>query len=538
MVKNIPGRSVLWTAADGIAPEVLAELEPFLSAKPDTRGVSLIKDNTVRSAFFYTTGAPDSPRLFVKLFKKPAPLQCIRHLFVPSKVVSEWRNLRALEERGLPCPRPLAYFEKRSWGVPVQSCLVTQALDGAEALNVFLAHASLNGQQRFQLTRQLARLSAAMHAAGMVSRDYHGGNILIRPRDEGGFELFLIDLHKARLRRKLRTSTVIGDLAKLASSLTPARGACMRFLKEYCRVATVPGVALRECLRGIARESVRIDARRIKSRSRRCVLRSSVFHVARTWSERYCGRRDFGHASARQLVERRRNAATVVKKSAKSLICRHELQPGQSVCLKVYPYRGLLYGFAGMVRRSRALKSWTSANGLIVRGLLTPRPLAMVEKRFGPLLRESYYICDWLEDAPELNTFVLEHTWQQDHKGHFIRCLAHTLARMHARGVYHGDLKSNNILVRAHAGSWEFYFVDLDRVSFSRPLTFERRANNLAQINASVSGVMTLRDRLLFFRLYARAAGCYTERKRYYRRVLEISRGKNTKPYGLEIARP
>jgi hypothetical protein len=352
---------------------------------------------------------------------------------------------------------------------------------------------------------------------------------------QGSFELFLIDLHKARLRKKLGLPNIITDCAKLANSLPASRSARLRFAQEYYRHAALSGLSLSEFIRRINDKSLRIKARQIISRSKRCVLKSTVFEVARTWNERYCGRRDFGHAAACELITRHLSESEdpVIKKTPKSILTTHT-RSGQTLCVKGYRFRGPVYALLNLFRKSRALKSWIAANGLIVRGLLTPQPLAMIEKRFGPILRENFYICRWL-DAPELNTYITGRQWSAPDKKQFIRSLAHTIARLHAQGIYHGDLKSNNILVRAQAASWDFFFIDLDRVYFSRSLTFQRRANNLAQINASVADVMTLRDRLRFFRIYSRTAACYTDRKRYFERILTISRTKGTKAYGLNL---
>ncbi|MBM4311525.1 MAG: hypothetical protein FJ119_11355 [Deltaproteobacteria bacterium] len=534
MLKIITGKSFSWTAVDEFPSEALAKIEDLVRGPAIDQSVPLIKDNNVRSSFFFDTGVPGCPRLFVKWFKKPDALQRIKHLFVASKALAEWRNLRMLEERGLPCARALAFFETRSRGLLSQACLVTQCIDGAQALNRFSGLAALTAQQRFGLTRQLARLSATMHSAGMISRDYHAGNIVIRPAADGGFELFLIDLHSARVRKKARAAHIISDLAKIANSLPSSLSTRLRFIHEYYQQAPVPGMPLPECIRAISRMSERLEARRIKSRSRRCVLKSSAFEVSRTMSERYCGRRDFGHAAARELIEEHFRQESVIKQSSKSMLTTHELPSGERVCVKGYRYRGALYALITLFFRSRALKSWQAANGLVVRGMLTPQPLAMIEKRFGPLIRESYYICRWDTRAPELNAYIKARQWTQADKNKFMRCLAETVAGLHARGIYHGDLKSTNILVRENDSSWDFLFIDLDRVSFSRPLTFERRANNLAQINASVAAVITLRDRLHFFRIYSRLAACYTDRARYYRRILDISRRKKTVPYGLQ----
>jgi hypothetical protein len=328
---------------------------------------------------------------------------------------------------------------------------------------------------------------------------------------------------------------IITDLAKLSNSLPVSRTARLRFTLDYYHHAAL-SLSLPEFVRRINDRAAQIKARQVLSRSKRCILKSSVFEIARTWRERYCGRRDFGHAATRALIAHHLNGCDdqeLIKKTSKSKLTMHA-NSDETVCVKGYRYRGLIYALMNVFRKSRALKSWVAANGFIVRGLLTPQPLAMIEKRFGPLVRANFYICRWL-DAPELNTYIAGRQWLEPDKKQFIRCLAETVVKLHAQGIYHGDLKSNNILVRENAESWDFFFIDLDRVSFTRPLTLERRANNLAQINASVADVMTLRDRLRFFRFYSRAAACYTDRKRYFERIMAISRTKNTKPYGLHL---
>ena len=107
------------------------------------------------------------------------------------------------------------------------------------------------------------------------------------------------------------------------------------------------------------------------------------------------------------------------------------------------------------------------------------------------------------------------------------------LRNMHDRGIYHADLKSNNILVQEAGPGWRFSLIDLDRTYFLGSLSFSQRANNLAQINASVSSRMTLRDRLKFFHFYAKETNLLAERGKYYRKILAISRRKNTAPYGV-----
>jgi tRNA A-37 threonylcarbamoyl transferase component Bud32 len=205
--------------------------------------------------------------------------------------------------------------------------------------------------------------------------------------------------------------------------------------------------------------------------------------------------------------------------------------------VKHYFYRGFKYLLKSAAIKTRALKSWIAGNGLLVRGIRTPVPLALAERKLGPFIYESFLITEWLPEVRELNDYI-KYINQQGlssaDKTNFIQCVAATIRNLHEKGVYHADLKSTNILVREEEPRmWRFYFIDLERVKFKKNLTFRDRANNLAQINASIASCMTARDRLKFFRFYAKGTQLFGERKKYYREVLAISKTKNTEPFGV-----
>jgi len=143
-------------------------------------------------------------------------------------------------------------------------------------------------------------------------------------------------------------------------------------------------------------------------------------------------------------------------------------------------------------------------------GIPTPDALALVEYRSGLLSKRSLLFTRYVDGARELNEYVLSRyggalspaTRQQ--KKRFIQALAELIRDMHAKGIYHADMKSNNILVREDGDAWKLFIIDLDRVRIRKSLSFTQRANNLAQINASVAACITPADRILFFRHYAK----------------------------------
>ena len=122
-------------------------------------------------------------------------------------------------------------------------------------------------------------------------------------------------------------------------------------------------------------------------------------------------------------------------------------------------------------------------------------------------------------------------------KDSFIKACALFLRKVHNAGVYHTDWKSNNLLVTKNLdNSWNFHLVDLDLVLFREKLSFHQKVNNLSQLNASISSVMSVKERLKFFYFYARGTSLYNERTKYYRKVIAIGRAKLTEPYGITFA--
>ncbi len=549
MFKQYSHNGMQWTIRDDLEEALLDGLLSRLKSPDSCPELCLIKDNNVRSVFSCITRDKTCPEVFIKYYKNTGLQHALKHMLVQSKAFSEWRVLNRFIEKRIPCPQALAFTEDRSCRILKDSYLITKSLHPAIPLNEYVEQISYKTaflKKKIEILHALADLVSSLHINGIFYRDLHAGNILIKINDPNAPELFCIDLHKAAVLPRLFQWMKVRDLAQLCNSLPSSRTDKIRFLKQYCKTSMESSSSYHSLLRKVYVKRLQLEKCRIKSRSKRCIKKSSVFEVCRTWHQKYCGRKDFGKTAAQKVItlhvaEREKDTSTAIKTSSKSVLTVHTIDNVQPLCAKGYRYLGIFYSFKNLFRKSRAMKSWVAANSLLVRGIQTPAPLAIIEKKWGPFLRESFIITSWLRNASELNNFIRIQldTNSKTTKESFIQACARVLRRMHAAGVYHADLKSNNILVSGDAGTgWNFYFIDLDRVSFKNSLSFYQRANNLAQINASISEIMTIKDRLKFFHFYASGTTLFNERKKYYRKILEISRNKITKPYGVSFTEP
>jgi len=78
--------------------------------------------------------------------------------------------------------------------------------------------------------------------------------------------------------------------------------------------------------------------------------------------------------------------------------------------------------------------------------------------------------------------------------------LAELFARLHGAGIYHGDLKSSNILMQEwRTEEWRFFMVDLDRVVERRRVSLTKRLKNLLQVRVAWQA----RERIYFYLRYA-----------------------------------
>lgn len=176
------------------------------------------------------------------------------------------------------------------------------------------------------------------------------------------------------------------------------------------------------------------------------------------------------------------------------------------VVVKRFRYSSPLRRLGFLFSASPGLRSLQGALLLKRKGFYTAAPLAAFEFRNWNDLGTSYYITEAIGDSCSLRSFWMEAApalarGEKIRLGRsVVRQAAELFARLHAEGIYHGDLKGSNILMQDwKSGQRRFFLIDLDRVTERGPLSRAKRIKNLLQIKVSWGA----RERVYFYLRYA-----------------------------------
>jgi tRNA A-37 threonylcarbamoyl transferase component Bud32 len=470
----------------------------------------------------------------VKEYRLPDARARLRQLVRPNKARLEFERAVAATARGVPTVEPLAVGEGSDVGY-----FLSRTLPDAVPLHDFLeltlptwpARRRPRLQQR--LADSLGCFLAGLHNAGVLHHDLHPGNLLLRLDEEDNPSLFLIDLYAVRFgnalsARQRRENLILLNRWFMLRCRPVDRLRCWR---AYHRAAAVDlGVPTE-----LERDTLRSNLRFWRQTDERCVENNRYFRPLR--SSEVSGRAvsELDAAVLDPLLADPdaplADPAAVVRKLSRSgAVVELELAIGGVV--RPLIYKRFAVGswtdrWAALVRPTAAERSWQLGHGLRMRGLPTPRPLAMWHRLRGGMKHEGYLLTEKIPDALHLLDWLSRSPAPADLR-RVVEQAARLVRDLHQRRLSHRDLKANNVLVspqqwslsqavRSRAGASaapplcdralpQLWFIDLVGVRLHERLSRQRKVQNLARLNASFHEHpgLTRTDRLRFLRIYLR----------------------------------
>ncbi|RXR19078.1 Kdo domain containing protein [Flavobacterium amnicola] len=138
---------------------------------------------------------------------------------------------------------------------------------------------------------------------------------------------------------------------------------------------------------------------------------------------------------------------------------------------------GIIYRF---FRESKAKRSYDYAKKLESCNIGTPKPIAFYENKTWLRLKDSYYICEFLEVDYVFNQLFnvdipdLENILQQ---------FARFCFKLHDNGIEFLDHSPGNTLIKkVGENQYDFYLIDLNRMKFHNAMDFDTRMKNMSRL--------------------------------------------------------
>jgi len=391
--------------------------------------------------------------LFVKAHKPRRLFERLKQVFVGARARREFERSLEVQNRGIRCASPVGYVVFRHTGT---SFLVVEAEDG---IDVGDALRQTPPAERASFLRSLAQFVREMHAAGIFHGDLHPGNILSR---NGAF--CLLDTVKCRMKKSLALQEMVRDLAQLAWGVWSVAG------EEAARVLVSAYWGDDKAhIEATMRRARRYGRRRLRSRSKRCVKESTRFARVKTAGWRILCCRDRA-----DLIDHYIGATT----HPEGAFCKRRI------------YRGLWGALRLLLGLGRLLRAWKAAHRLQLLGVPVVGHIAYA-RRLGFLRSEERLFMERAEC--NLQQFLWHCVFERrlDDALTMGEKAALSVRKLLLAGVWHGDLKSQNLLIM----NGGVVIGDTESVR-RRGLTDWRVARMLSQIESSLPRCLPPRSRL------------------------------------------
>ena len=245
---------------------------------------------------------------------------------------------------------------------------------------------------------------------------------------------------------------------------------------------------------------------RFRSRARRCCKNSGEFAVVKTRKLKKYIKRGFSW-DENDLIYALKNGR---------MIKQEKIVEYKNICIKI--------NHARLFHKDRCLACWKAARTLDVRGISTP-----VSYAYFKMDAKSFFISEFMKEALLLNDYLSFFSdWRK--KREALKKLAAWIKKIHDLDILQKDFKSSNVLYQDGA----YFMIDLDNVRF-KSVSEKEKIINLAQLNASISNAVTLKDRLRFFYYYSKGNISREAKGEIYKKIMAITYTKKTSMFNLDL---
>lgn len=380
-------------------------------------------------------------------------------LFIANASARHWATeksgIEALGKAGVPTPALLLASPLPGAGHVILTPFIENAQSLSEAWKL-LAGGRAGSVDALDVLCPAFRELGRLHANGLVQDDLHLGNFLRRGQD-----VLIVDGDAVRAvspGMPLVDKVAMANLALLLAQLPIAWDAFWPpLIDAYVSGGGVPPSSPSN----LDGEVMRAREWRLKDFLDKTLRDCTLFSAERTALRFSVRQRDAFDLVAPivQAPDAAVGGGKMLKDGRTSTVA--QVSAGdQRLVIKRYNLKSLRHALARFWRPSRAWHAWREGHRLEFFGIATPRPLALVEERIGPMRGRAFLVTEYCPGVDLLALLSADRLPEGD----IAQEIVSLFSVLHHLQISHGDLKATNLIW--HAG--RLFLIDLDAMQQHR----------------------------------------------------------------------
>jgi len=442
------------------------------------KGQILKNDNTTYVSHFCW----NDKDIVVKRYNHKGFIHSLRHTIKRSRAYRGWLLSHRLRMLSISTPKVLAYIEQRRGIIVLQSYFVTEYAEG-KSLYYFLRDDNIAEQKRSRVVEQIAELFAKLGKYRVTHGDLKHSNILITDNGPTIIDLDAMRVHRWPVLYKGRRAK---DITRFLTKVDVSPE-----LRRYCRRAILEKISSSTKSIGDF-DKIRRDNYTLYINNS---FRNDHFEQALLAGEKEM---------------QKHYQLTPVRSSRFCRVYKFNVSFNgveREIYFKEYLWRSVWDFIKHLFRAGRARRAFEASGMLADNGFDVPTIIAMGELKSSFSLKRNFLATLEVENAKEIHQFIPDSLKnlsreQLRNKRELIRAFGQTIGRMHAKGIFHGDLRLGNVLAKKQDDKWRFFFLDNERTKKFRRLPSRLRLKNLVQANMHRTAGLTDSDRIRFLKEY------------------------------------
>lgn len=391
---------------------------------------------------------------------------------------NERSKLEYMRDTGLNCPRLFfcGQCETGGWAI------VTEYIENSAAA-IKLYYKAGSPEAKVRILRPLFGELAELNQAGIFQKDLHLGNFLISADKVFSLDAATMKLepHPVDKTRSLRQLAILSwyvpgqirtdALPGLLNIYAEKRGwkftdGDVRTIENYMK-------------RHIRKEIKRQLKKTLRTSGRQVQIKKNGFKAV--FDRGFYENLDVQHFLSK--LDGLMDTGQILKSRPTSFLSYIDVN-GNNVVIKRYNHKGFWHSIRQTLRTSRAKRSWLHGHRLIMLGIDTPKPLAYIEKRIGPVLWKSYVLTGHIKGHNLADAFDDSNISGQK-KQDLYRQIRQLMTTLHNNRISHGDFKPTNFII----SQGSVYVTDLDamKVHFCGWLLRKRCSKDIRRLEQMFS---------------------------------------------------